>query len=492
MNDNGPDSNNGAASPDGAMSDNDRVNDNRPMNSARANPSPYNPDGRPYFRGFDPRAVPSPCYVIDRAAVEWNLKILREAADRSGATMLLALKAFSPPALFPLFRQYLDGACTSGVYEARLAREEISDQKNSSQESRNANPGRNESVHPDAAERHRSSERSPFQVHTFAPAYSEDDLGTLLELSDHLIFNSLDQWVLHRDRCLAAIEKTGDDRDSRTTRARTFGLRINPECSLGTVPLYDPCSPGSRLGITAEELTHQLQRHGADALEGISEIHFHTLCEDDSVALEQTLAAVERRFGEMLRSDRIRTLNMGGGHHITRPDYNRDHLVRLVQDARERYSLDVILEPGEAAAIHTGILVASVLDLPRNGVDLAILDTSATAHMPDTLEMPYRAAVWGELTDRDIGETARTGETHWYRLGGQTCLAGDVIGDYRFRTTLEIGDRLVFDDMSHYTMVKTTTFNGIPLPSIAIWDSETQNLQVVYRPQYDDFRRRLG
>ncbi|TVR68971.1 MAG: carboxynorspermidine decarboxylase [Spirochaetaceae bacterium] len=423
----------------------------------RADPRPYNPDGRPYFEGFDPASVPSPCYVIDRAAVEWNLEILRDVADRSGATMLLALKAFAPPPLFPLFREYLDGACASGVYEARLAREEIAP-----------------ALPPDAPSR-------PFHVHTFAPAYSGEDLDVLLEISDHLLFNSLEQWGRFRDRCLAA------------PRRLTFGLRVNPECSLGRVPLYDPCAPASRLGITAVELDRQraaMRRAESsssafsDPLDGITEIHFHTLCEDDSRALERTLQALENGFSTVLADPRITCLNMGGGHHITKRDYDRDHLVKLVRDARERFGLEVVLEPGEAAAIHTGILVASVLDLARNGADLAILDTSATAHMPDTLEMPYRPDVWGALEPGSEGFT--------YRLGGQTCLAGDVIGDYSFETPLQRGDRIVFDDMSHYTMVKTTTFNGIPLPSLALWDSRTGTLRIERRPAYEDFRSRLG
>lgn len=438
-------------------------------NAALSDPTPYNPDQRPYFRGFDPAAVPSPCFVIDRAAVEWNLRILRDVAACSGATMLLALKAFAPPPLFTLIRRYMDGACASGVYEARLARYEIGG---------NTVPG--------------------FQVHTYAPAYSEDDLTELLETSDHLIFNSLTQWVERRAQCLAAAGR----RASETQNARpplTFGLRVNPECSLGAVALYDPCAPASRLGITAGELERQMQslrRHAdleSDAMDGITELHFHTLCESDSHALATTLQAIKERFGYLLENFRITRLNMGGGHHITRPDYDRDHLVRLVQDVRERYAVDVILEPGEAAAIHTGILVTSILDLPRNGLDLAILDTSATAHMPDTLEMPYRPEIWGSgnpKAGQDNTNAARN--SYVYRIGGQTCLAGDVIGDYSFRHPLHIGDRLVFDDMSHYTMVKTTTFNGVPLPSIAIWDSHSKTMEVVRRPAYRDFRERLG
>ncbi|WP_181015365.1 carboxynorspermidine decarboxylase [Alkalispirochaeta sphaeroplastigenens] len=424
--------------------------------SARRDPRPYTVEGRPYFQGFDPAAVPSPCYVVDRAALRWNLQVLRDLGDRSGASILLALKAFALPQVFPLFRRYLDGACASGIYEARLAREDFA-----ALPAGGALPG--------------ELPLRPCTVHTFNPAYRSEDLEELLETSDHLIFNSLDQWVASRERCRAAAEK----------RPLVFGLRVNPECSLGKVAIYDPCAPGSRLGITARELERQRRNHearGVDPLEGISEIHFHTLCEDSAEALEETLQALEARFGELLKSPAIRSLNMGGGHHITKPDYNRALLENLITGLRHRYNLDVLLEPGEAAVIHTGILVTTVLDLPRNGLPLAILDTSATAHMPDTLEMPYRAEVWGSTS----------GGSHRYRLGGQTCLAGDVIGDYAFAEPLQRGDRLVFDDMSHYTMVKTTSFNGMPLPAIALWDSSDQTLEVVRLPRYEDFRARLG
>lgn len=472
----------------------------------RYDPAPWNPDGRPYFRGFDPESVPSPSYVIDRAAVEWNLRILREVADRSGATVLLALKAFAPPSLFPLFREYLDGACASGLYEARLAREEIAEDRGAERSDAHGGPGGGYSGGQTGGSTHGGpggADAAPFQVHTFAPAYSEAEFPHILDLSDHVIFNSLDQWLRFRPLCLAAAmpRTAGNARPggnappggNARVKLRTFGLRLNPECSLGSVPLYDPCATGSRLGTTAEELARALERNAgnSDPLEGISEVHFHTLCEDDSRALEKTLIALDEKFGALLRDPRITTLNMGGGHHITRPDYDREHLIRLITQARDRYGVEVILEPGEAAAIHTGILVTSVLDLHRNRMELAILDTSATAHMPDTLEMPYKPGVWGAEAPASSPAGKHTGN-HAYRLGGQTCLAGDVIGDYSFADPLQVGDRLVFDDMSHYTMVKTTTFNGVALPSIAVWDSTTGTLQVVREPEYRDFRARLG
>ncbi|MEX2442400.1 MAG: carboxynorspermidine decarboxylase [Alkalispirochaeta sp.] len=405
----------------------------------RGDPAPYNPDGRPFFHGFDPNAVPSPCFVVDKAAVEHNLRILRDTADRAGVTVLLALKAFSFPAVFGLVRTYLDGVCASGPYEAHLGRTEVRG-----------------------------------QVHTYGPAYSEADMETLLQISDHLSFNSLAQWSRFRGQALKA---------QHTRPQLRFGLRINPEFSVGGTALYDPCSPYSRLGTTAEQL-HRDTAHYPDALSGITGVHLHTLCENDSYALEQTIAATEERFGEILRRPEVTWVNLGGGHHITKPDYDRDHLVEILHRVKDRYQVNVILEPGEAIAIHTGVLVATILDLPVNGMNLAILDTSATAHMPDTLEMPYRPEIWGS--------TPPGAAPHLYRLGGGTCLAGDVVGDYAFSTPLSVGDRIVFDDMSHYTMVKTTTFNGIPLPAIATWDSRSRSLEVQRESSYWDFRNRLG
>lgn len=377
--------------------------------------------------------------MVDTTAVEHNLRILRETADRAGATILLALKAFALPAVFGLVRRYLHGVCASGPYEAHLGQTEIGG-----------------------------------QVHTYGPAYSHADLQTVLQVSDHLSFNSLAQWARFRKDGLRA---------QGTRRNLKFGLRVNPEFSVGDTPLYDPCAPYSRLGTTAAQLHHDTVQY-PQAWSGISGIHLHTLCENDSSALEQTLVALEERFGDVLRRPEISWLNLGGGHHITKPDYDREHLVRLIHDVKERYHVEVILEPGEAVAIHTGVLVASVLDLPVNGMNLAILDTSATAHMPDTLEMPYRPEVWGS--------SPPGAAHHLYRLGGGTCLAGDVIGDYAFADSLSVGDRLVFDDMSHYTMVKTTTFNGIPLPAIATWNSHTRTGTVVRHGSYTDFRDRLG
>jgi carboxynorspermidine decarboxylase len=368
---------------------------------------------------------------VDEVAVEDNLRILGRVQEASGARILLALKAFSMWSLAPLVARYLRGTCASGLHEARLGREEFGG-----------------------------------EVHTFSPAFTESDLGEILEISDHVVFNSPSQWDRYRSMARAAAARRPGLR---------LGLRVNPEHSEGTVPIYDPCAPYSRLGMPRA-------RFPADRLDGITGLHFHTLCEQNFAPLARTVAAFEAKFGEFI--PRMEWINFGGGHHITRADYDVDGLVRLLIDFRERHGVQLYLEPGEAIAINTGVLVAEVLDLPWNGMPLAILDTSATCHMPDTLEMPYRAHILGS---GNAGEYA-----HTYRLGGQTCLAGDVIGDYSFREPLQVGQRLVFADMAHYTMVKTTTFNGIALPSIAVWNSETDALRVVRQFGYDEFKRRLS
>jgi carboxynorspermidine decarboxylase len=383
------------------------------------------------FGRFDASRVPSPCYVVDEAAVEQNLRILSRVQRESGARILLALKAFSMHALGPLISRYLSGTCASGLHEARLGRESFGG-----------------------------------EVHTFSPAYREEDLPEILGLSDHVVFNSFGQWR----RFQPLISKARAQRPQLR-----FGLRINPEHTEGWNPLYDPCAPHSRLGIPAEQFLGQ-------SLEGISGLHFHTLCEQDLPPLERTLAAVEQRFGPWLHG--LRWMNFGGGHHITRPDYQVAGLTALLRDFQRRHQVQVYLEPGEAIALGAGVLVAEVLDLTYNGMDLAILDTSATCHMPDVLEAPYRPDVLGS---GQAGELAYT-----YRLTGQTCLAGDVIGDYSFAAPLRIGDRLVFEDMAIYTMVKTTTFNGVALPAIAAWSSESDGLRLIKTFGYADFKDRLS
>ena len=407
------------------------------------------------FARFDPTRVPSPCFVVDAASVRANLDVLAHVRRTSGASVLSALKAFSFPALGPTIAGRLTGTCASGLHEALLgARDYVAG-------------------------------GVPGEVHVYSAGYTEGDLARILEIADHVAFNSFAQWTRFRAQCLAA-------REDRPNLA--FGLRVNPEHSEGAVPIYDPCAPGSRLGIARDAFRAALARD-PDALDGITGLHFHTLCEQGVPPLARTLAAFEARFGEWL--PRMEWLNLGGGHLVTAEDYDVPGLIGLLRGVRERLGLHPIIEPGEAVAIRSGVLVAEVLDAPDAGARAAgdggdpygqtILDTSATCHMPDTLEMPYRAEVLGA---RVPGESAD--HPHVHRLGGMTCLAGDVIGDYAFRAPLAVGDRLVFDDMAHYTMVKTTTFNGVPLPAIALWDSATDELRVVRTFGHDDFRGRLG
>jgi len=380
------------------------------------------------FIGFDPASVPSPCFVIDEAALRRNLSILKEVQERSGATILLALKAFACWPLFPLIREYLPGICASGPHEARLGREEFGG-----------------------------------QVHTYSPGYTEEDLKEVLELSDHIIFNSFGQWKRYRELCRPWRE------------SRSFGLRLNPRQSEADVALYDPSSPGSRLGIIREEFR-------PEELEGIKGFHFHNLCEQGLEPLQRTLEAIEKQFGPWIGE--MEWINFGGGHHITKPDYDREGLIRVIRDFRERYGVEVILEPGEAAAIHTGILVSTVLDVVENEKPSVVLDASVSCHMPDVIEMPYRPEVWG---------AGGEGEKSWDAyLGGRSCLAGDTAGIYSFDSPLTRGDRVIFDDMSHYTMVKTTTFNGVPLPSIALYSPETGKTKVIRQFGYKEFKERLG
>ncbi|MDQ2077236.1 carboxynorspermidine decarboxylase [Marinimicrobium sp. ABcell2] len=386
---------------------------------------------RSTFNNFDPTRVPSPCFVVDTAAVEENLKILNRVQRESGAKVLAALKAFSCWKLGGLVGKYLSGTCASGLHEAMLGREHFGG-----------------------------------EVHTYSAAYRESDLREILAISDHVVFNSFDQWKRFRSIALDAQKERPQLR---------FGLRINPEHSEGEVPIYDPCAPCSRMGIPVSQFQ-------PDELEGISGLHFHTLCEQDLPPLTRTLAAVEEKFGAWL--GQMEWINFGGGHHISRPDYQVDDLIALIKDFAGRYDVQVYLEPGEAVAIHTGALVAEVLDLPWNGMNQAILDTSATCHMPDVLEMPYRAEI--------LGADQPNVHPHTYRLGGMTCLAGDIIGDYSFPNPLSVGQRLIFDDMAHYTMVKATTFNGIRLPSIALWNSLTDKLEVIREFGYQDFKERLA
>ncbi|WP_170378029.1 carboxynorspermidine decarboxylase [Ruegeria atlantica] len=375
------------------------------------------------FRNFDLSRVPTPCFVVDEKAVERNLTILSDIGTLSGAHVLSALKAFSMYSLAPLVSQHLGGTCASGIYEARLGREEYGG-----------------------------------EVATFCAGYKDADMDEILSLSDHIIFNSPAQ----KGRFLAKAQ----------TANVQVGLRINPEHSEGEVPKYDPCAPCSRLGTPVSQLT-------AETLTGVDGLHMHTLCEQGFEPLQRTWKAVEPKLKPFLAQ--LKWLNFGGGHHITRDDYDREGLVAFIKNIRETYGLDVYLEPGEAVALDAGILVGEILDLPTNGMNLAITDISATCHMPDVIEAPYRPALMDE---------AEAG--HTYRLGGPSCLAGDVIGDYTWDKPLEIGQRFAFLDQAHYSMVKTNTFNGVPLPTIALWNSETDELKIIKQFGYDDFKDRLS
>lgn len=371
--------------------------------------------------------TPSPAYVVDERLVRRNLGILKDVSERAGCRILLAQKAFSMFSLYPLLWEGgLAGTAASGLYEARLGREEMGG-----------------------------------EVHVFSPAYREEEFDAIAEIADHVVFNSFAQWRRFGPRAVAA--------------GCSCGLRLNPECSTQEGhAIYDPCAPGSRLGVTAANFE-------PEALAGIEGFHFHTLCEQDSDALEKTLDALEETFGAYL--GRVKWINFGGGHHITREGYDIERLIRLIARVRARYGVEVYLEPGEAVVLNAGYLVCSVLDTLRNGVDIAILDASAACHMPDVLEMPYRPPL---LNAGLPGERA-----HTYRLAGPTCLAGDVIGDYSFDAPLKAGDRLAFGDMALYTMVKNNTFNGMPLPAIAVI-GEDGALRVVKRFDYEDFKGRLS
>jgi carboxynorspermidine decarboxylase len=385
--------------------------------------------GEDTARAIDVSSLETPCFVTDLGALEANLRILDDVQKRAECTILLALKGFAQWSTFPLVRKYLAGATSSSVAEARLAREELGG-----------------------------------QVHAYAPAYSDEEMKELVSLADHIVLNSPAQWRRHRD----VIKVAGI----------SAGLRVNHEHQEVEVALYDPAGPYSRLGTTRANLR-------AEDLDGIDGLHFHTLCQVNSDALQRALAAFEQKFGSFLSGiPQLKWVNFGGGHHITRPDYDRELLIRLIRDFRAKWGKEVYLEPGEAVALGTGVLVASVMDIFTNGMPIAILDCSATAHMPDVLEMPYRPVILG---GGDPGAKA-----HTYKLGGMTCLAGDVIGDYSFDRELQIGDKLVFLDMAHYTMVKTTTFNGVRLPSIATHDPAARKITVHRRFGYRDYRDRLS
>ncbi len=367
----------------------------------------------------------TPCYLVDEALIEKNLEIFDGVQRRTGCKILLAQKAFSMFALYPLISRYLAGTAASGLYEARLGKERM---------------GR--------------------ESHVFSPAYREDEFEEILKYSDHIVFNSYNQLKKFGERAKSA--------------GKSVGLRINPECSTQEHAIYDPCSPLSRLGVTRENFE-------TEVLHLLDGLHFHTLCEQDSDALEVTLKAVNEKFGEFL--PQMKWINFGGGHHITREGYDSGRLERLINETQQRYGLSVYLEPGEAVALNAGFLITTVLDIVNNVGEIAILDASAACHMPDVIEMPYRPPLLG---------SGKRGEKKFsYRLGGPTCLAGDIIGDYSFDEPLDEGTRLTFGDMAIYTMVKNNTFNGIPLPDIALRD-KSGDCRIVKSFGYKDFESRLS
>ena len=372
--------------------------------------------------------VPTPCYVVDERLLRRNLEILDQVQKRTGCKILLALKGFSMYAVFPLVGEYLAGITASSLFEARLGYEEMGK-----------------------------------EVHIYAPAFIESEFNEILKVADHIVFNSFDQWARYKARV-----------KSVTNRKIECGIRINPEYSEIETPLYNPCYTYSRLGVTVANFR-------PDELEGIDGLHFHTLCEQNADALANTIPYIDEKFGEYI--GKMKWLNMGGGHHITRPDYDIESLIRSIRHFQDTYGVEVYLEPGEAIALNTGFLVTEVLDIVNNGMEIALLDTSAACHMPDVIEMPYRPQIIG---------AGRPGEfAHTYRLGGLTCLAGDIIGDYSFPEPLKRGDRLVFTDMAHYTMVKNNMFNGVNLPSIALY-REMEVMQVLRRFGYEDYKARLS
>ena len=377
---------------------------------------------------IDYNKVPSPCYVIDEERFRNNLSLIKHVADESGAEIILAFKGFAMWGVFPILREYISGAAASSVDEARLCFEEIG---------------------------------SP--AHTYSPAYKTDDFDSLLKYSSHITFNSLAQFRKYSTELQNHPKKI------------SAGLRINPEFSEINHGLYNPCSPGSRLGIISEDLIGGLP-------EGIEGLHFHVLFESDSYALEKILQIVQEKFGRFF--PKLKWINMGGGHLITGKNYDSVHLINILKQFREKSGLHIILEPGSAFAWETGELVATVEDIVENhGIRTAILDVSFTAHMPDCLEMPYKPKILG-ATDPVVGKPT-------YRIGGNSCLSGDVMGEWSFEKTLVPGDRIIFLDMIHYTMVKTTTFNGVHHPSIGIWTKEGE-FRLIKEFGYEDYKNRLS
>lgn len=370
--------------------------------------------------------LPTPCYVVDERLLIKNLELLKSIEERTGCHILLATKAFSMYKTFPLIGQYLSGVTSSSLHEARLGYEEMGK-----------------------------------EVHIYAAAYKEDDFEEIMKYSNHIVFNSFKQWEKFKGRVQDHPKKI------------SCGLRINPEYAEVETTLYNPCAPKSRMGTT-------LANFKPEELEGIEGLHFHAMCEQNADTLERILKVVEEKFGPYLQQ--MKWINFGGGHHITRADYDVEKLIHCINHIQATYDIEVYLEPGEAVALNTGYLVTRVLEIMENEIEIAILDTSATCHMPDVLEMPYRPQI--------IGAGMPYEKAYTYRLGSATCLSGDVIGDYSFEHPLKEGDLLIFCDMAHYTMVKNNTFNGINLPAIVLY-REGSGFEIVKQFGYEDFKSRL-
>jgi len=380
------------------------------------------------WKNLDLDKISTPCYLVDENLLKRNLEILDLIQKKTGAKILMALKGFSMFSLFPIIQKYLHGVSASSLFEARLGKEKFGK-----------------------------------EVHLFAPAFREDEFEEIMKYSNHIIFNSFSQWDLFKGRVLS---------EGKNIRC---GIRVNPEHREVKTALYDPCGPFSRLGVRKKDFQSR-------SLEGISGLNFHNLCELNADSLERTLAAFIENFEEFL--PKLKWVNFGGGHHITRPDYDTDLLCKIIINFKKRYPrLEVYLEPGEAIALNTGVLISTVLDIVENEMDIAILDTSAAAHMPDVLEMPYRPEIANAQEPKKQPFT--------YRLGGMTCLAGDVIGDYSFANPLKIGSKLIFLDMAHYTMVKNNTFNGVNLPQIAIRNKKG-DIKIIKKFGYNDYLNRLS
>ncbi|MDU4848165.1 carboxynorspermidine decarboxylase [Clostridium sp.] len=380
------------------------------------------------MKDIDVTMLPSPCYLVDERLLEKNLKILDCVQKESGAKIILATKAFSMFSTFPLIGKYLNGVTSSSLFEARLGYEEMGK-----------------------------------EVHIFSPAYRMDEFNEIMKYSDHIIFNSFNQWKLYRD-------KVKNHKDKKIE----CGIRINPEYSEIETDIYNPCFENSRMGVTLENFEE-------DEFEGIDGLHFHTMCEQGADVLERTIKVVDEKFGKYI--EKVKWINFGGGHHITREGYELEKLIDSILYIKNKYNVDVYLEPGEAIALNAGFLVSTVLDIMKNGMNIAILDTSAECHMPDVLAMPYRPYIIDSGVPNEYEYT--------YRFGGPTCLAGDIIGDYSFKEPLKIGDKLIFCDMAIYSMVKNNTFNGVNLPAIVKY-SEENGLEVIKKFGYEDFKNRLS